>query len=45
MAVESLQSHLETQYNFYTPFALPVDAVSPLALRRIAAVYDVTEGK
>ena len=45
MAVGSLRSHLETQHDVYTSFALPVDTTPPVAPRRLAATYDVGEGK
>ena len=45
MAVGSLRSHLETQHDVYTSFALPTDAAPPAAPRRLEAAYDLMEGK
>ena len=45
MAVGSLRSHLETQHDVYTSFALPAGATPPVAPRRLAATYGVGEGK
>ena len=45
MVMGSLQSHLETQHDVYTTFALPADAAPPVAPRHLAATYDVEEGK
>ena len=45
MVVGSLRSHLETQHDVYTSFALPADAAPPVAPRRLAATYNVGEGK
>ena len=45
MAVGSLRSHLETQHDVYTLFALHADATPPVAPRRLAATYGIGEGK
>ena len=46
MAVGSLRSHLETQHNVYTMFALcAMDAAPPAAPRRLLATFNVKEGK
>ena len=45
MAVGSLRSHLETQHDVYTSFALPADAAPPVAPRQLAVTYGIVEGK
>ena len=45
MVAGSLRSHLETQHDVYTSFALPADAAPPVAPQRLAATFDIEEGK
>ena len=45
MAVRSLWSHLETQHDIFTPFALPADAAPSVAPQRLAANLDIKESK
>ena len=45
MAMGFLRSHLETQHDVYTSFALrATDAAPPAAPRRLLAIFNVEEG-